>query len=260
MQRRLCGGQPNGTFRPIEAEAARAKPHADDAVERRPGNRHCRRFRRRSRPSRHTSSKVVQSGHKFARRKCLKLSAGGGRIIEGTNPRRRFRSSAFFAAFFLFLEDAYARTTGQICVRGPASDFSGEACSALPSTWPPASSCDSYSASRSTSAAVAMRETPVKGNARSSPRRFAAVGSSALSMSHEALAFSLRRGPFSSPRGCLRFCPDLHVPKRLINQARLSRSPRLSPTEAIRLDEPTRISTIAISNQASGIVLVVDPP
>jgi hypothetical protein len=58
----------------------------------------------------------------------------------------------FFAAFFLFLEDAYARTTGQICPREPASGFSLEACFAHPSTWTPASSCDfRNSASRSSS-------------------------------------------------------------------------------------------------------------
>jgi hypothetical protein len=35
----------------------------------------------------------------------------------------------FFAAFFLLLEDAYARTTGQICPREPASVHRGVICS-----------------------------------------------------------------------------------------------------------------------------------
>lgn len=52
----------------------------------------------------------------------LDRCAGGDRIFGG--------GCLLLAKLFLFLEGTYARTTGQVSMREPASDFCEEACSA----------------------------------------------------------------------------------------------------------------------------------
>ena len=124
---------------------------------------------------------------------------------------------------FLFLEDTYARTTGKVSVREPASGFCEEACSVHLSILTPASSCDfrnsaSRSIARSDSDARLARDGPCLNE----PERLVVVGSSVLSMSHEALALSLRREPlFALLRLCCGACSSRCRGKSNLRQARL---------------------------------------
>jgi hypothetical protein len=66
---------------------------------------------------------------------------------------------------------------------------------------------------------VVMREKPVKGNARSSPRRWGVLGRWALLINHKALVLSLGRGPFFVALNVLWFSekpiPDWRSPNRV---------------------------------------------